>query len=884
MAYPNEDVRLARPAQSRTLWYGLCLSALTILGVVVRLVGIARYPGLIYDEYYYVPAADVLLRRRPPVLVKDMVPGIDPNLLSHPPLSKEMIAAAIYLFGQHPLAWRLPGLIAGAAVPLLVAGIAFELFGQDRVISLIAGLLAALDGLSIVLSRVALPDSPALALVLAGLYALVVITNRIHQGAPVTWGRWLGLGLLLGAALAAEWIGGQAILLAWLWLGLSSAGTRRRWKRWVPATTIVPFGLYYASYFYAWPSGYHQYWLPKNPFLAFFKLQWLMLRDMWTLRFYHPWTANAWTWLGIPRPTAMILSLTAHHSVRLMAFSDPLVVWVGLASLVAGLFWIRHHPATRGAWWFLLLWFLCFYATWLLTPRSKFLYYFATASIGLDIAAAAGLVLSYRAVRARPLWRALQSGLAGIVGLSILYLLPLWVGMALPRPFYHAVWWPSSFNPRPSNSVASTTPNFQLTLRPHRRTVPGWSGLAVPENVALLPGAWTVFRGSATHNSVYHVPWHAPAGYALTLSSAGMAEAPAVSGQTAYVGTLNNQLYAVNLPTGRVKWSVALPNAVWSTPLVDRGLIIVGIGDTVFSRYEKGHGWIRGTGASGIMAFSASTGSEVWFHATTGEAMPSPVALGSVVYEVTGSGRLVALALSSGRALWSERLAGFDSFSSPIIVGQDLYVATNAYFAAYPARRSTVWAINLHTRRVVFARNLPVKSGLADCTMASYDGRLFVAGVTSISRHGRGPGVRERLFALNQRTGAPLWSRPLGGGQLASLDQAQTAIPLAIGSTVYEGDPALDRLAAFNARTGRRLWRAHLPAPVVANPVLVGHILLVPARDGRIVALNAITGGRVARDPYPFGMLGAASPVVLGRDLLQTTMTGELVLQPVSAH
>lgn len=881
MAYPNsrEDPNVSPGL--RPLWYPVALAATTVLGVLVRVIGIARYPHLIYDEFYYVPAADVLLRRRPIAVVKNAIPGIDPNLLSHPPLVKELIAAAIYLLGQHPWVWRLPGLLAGCAVPLLIAGIAQTLF-RDRVLAAVAALLAAGDGLSIVMSRVALPDSPAVALVLAGLWLSLAAATRVKAGRPVSLGRWLALGVVLGLALAAEWIGGQAILLVWVWFMVGSRRMRQAWRQWLPAVTVLPFLVYYATYFYAWPSGYHEPWLPVNPFIAFFKLQYLMFKDMWTLTFYHPWTANAWSWVGIPRPTAMILSTTATQSVRVMAFSDPLIVWTGIASLLAGGWLVYRRRGNVAPWGYLALWFVCFYGTWLAAPRSKFLYYFTTASLGLDIAAAAGVIMAWRALTAHPRGLAIRSALATwcvVAGLSLLYLLPLWVGLALPRPFYHALWWPPTWNARVNTAAPTSTPSFSLTLKPMVRPLAVWPHAPSTAGLPALPTEWIQFGGTTSHNSAFAGRLTVKSSYMVKLASTGIADAPAISGGAAFVGTTNSQVYAINVANGSVAWAVGVPNSIEATPLVDQGHVVVAMGNSVFRTYSNKLGWIRGTGSNGLMALNAATGSDQWYAPSRGGIMATPVIAGDLIYAVTGASRLIAVNVNTGKRAWSLRLAGFDSTSSPVVVGNHLYVATNQYFQSYPARRSTVWSINLTTHQISWARDVAAASGLSDCTIAVDGPRLFVEGVPRVSAHGQGNLVSQRLFALSRVSGHPLWSRSVGQGRLPALDQQEVGTPLAVGPVVYTGSPASDRVEAWDAVTGRVLWTRHLGTGVTANPILLHNALLVAGNNGRLLWLNAKDGKIVGRDPVNFGALGPASPLIVGRVLLQSTMTGTLAVQ-----
>ena len=64
---------------------------------------------LVFDESYYVNAARVIAGVEPPpgAHYRDTPPGDDPNA-EHPQLAKVVIAGAIELFGDGPLAWRLP--------------------------------------------------------------------------------------------------------------------------------------------------------------------------------------------------------------------------------------------------------------------------------------------------------------------------------------------------------------------------------------------------------------------------------------------------------------------------------------------------------------------------------------------------------------------------------------------------------------------------------------------------------------------------------------------------------------------------------------------------------------------------------------------------------
>ena len=107
----------------RPLWLWL-LGALLVVSTVARLAWIAepcrapcRSPDdhiLVFDEAYYVNAARVIAGIRPPTGAPyaNAPLGTDPNS-EHPQLAKLLMAGGIELFGDGPLAWRLPSVVFG---------------------------------------------------------------------------------------------------------------------------------------------------------------------------------------------------------------------------------------------------------------------------------------------------------------------------------------------------------------------------------------------------------------------------------------------------------------------------------------------------------------------------------------------------------------------------------------------------------------------------------------------------------------------------------------------------------------------------------------------------------------------------------------------------
>ncbi|MBX5468129.1 MAG: glycosyltransferase family 39 protein [Firmicutes bacterium] len=414
----------------------------------MRGIGIGRYPHLIYDEYYYVPAAQVLLGQPPLAGAAGAVPGIDPNLASHPPLAKELIALAILLFGNHPWAWRLGPALLGATAPVCTYVIARTLF-DDAATALAAAFFMAGEGLAVSLSHVALLDSISFPLSLGALAWAVCLAKREREGRRPALGEWMGQGVLTGLSVAAKWSAGLTVPVVWLAVafGLGRRRTVRRTAAIAVAETLVPCAAYAASYAYAWPHGFQQAWLPHGFWAGLVQLQRVMLSNMWAFRFYNPGESAPWTWILLPRPLELLNWVVGSHEVLLWTLSDPLWVWGGLVALGGlGLRAVRLKEDPRAVG-FLGLWFAANWVPWLVTPRSHFYYYFLPALPPLLVALGRGCVTGWRNLGRR---RAVGWALAVVLLASEAYVLPIAAGMPIPLTWIqHAVFLPQ-WQPKPS--------------------------------------------------------------------------------------------------------------------------------------------------------------------------------------------------------------------------------------------------------------------------------------------------------------------------------------------------------------------------------------------------------------------------------------------------
>jgi predicted membrane-bound dolichyl-phosphate-mannose-protein mannosyltransferase len=83
----------------------------------------------------------------------------DPSFVVHPPLGKYLIGAGMWLFGpDNSFGWRFATALFGTALVLLLFLVARSLT-NSTVFATVASFLLAIDGLGIVMSRVALLDT-----------------------------------------------------------------------------------------------------------------------------------------------------------------------------------------------------------------------------------------------------------------------------------------------------------------------------------------------------------------------------------------------------------------------------------------------------------------------------------------------------------------------------------------------------------------------------------------------------------------------------------------------------------------------------------------------------------------------------------------------------
>ncbi|MDT4959110.1 MAG: dolichyl-phosphate-mannose-protein mannosyltransferase [Pseudonocardiales bacterium] len=429
-------------------WVGwLTLLLVTAVAAITRLWAIGFPHTKNFDEVYYANEAQELLRF-----------GYEDNrgymFIVHPPLGKWLIALSEQYWhsrgGLDSIGWRLAPAIAGVISVVLITRIVRRML-RSNLFGAIAGLLLALDGLSLVLSRTALLDIFLQTFVLAGFGALVVdrdqvrarLAGLIADGADLSSGvpslgprPWrLVAGIMFGAACAVKWSALSYfvlfVLLSFVWdrAALKTAGalqpTRNTVRRsLLPASgslLAAPLAVYLLSYL-GWFTGENSWGrhyadthsasthlnLPLGIHLPF-TWSWVPgpIRSLgsYTLNAYrfheglssgHPYESSQWSWLVLGRPVDFSYNgseKTCGSSTcarEILLIGTPLMWW----AFVPALLWLAWHWFTTRDWRAGAVW-VAFVAGWFVwfpdAKRTKFLFYMAPLVPFLIIAVTLGL-------------------------------------------------------------------------------------------------------------------------------------------------------------------------------------------------------------------------------------------------------------------------------------------------------------------------------------------------------------------------------------------------------------------------------------------------------------------------------------------------------------
>lgn len=343
------------------------MTAVLALAALLRLWALARPDQLVFDELYYVRDAVSQLAHGYPTVWPDDDPVFGgerarafsdtASSVAHPPLGKWLIGLGILLLGPDSgWGWRIAIALAGIATVGLTMRLGW-LLSRSTAIACLAGLLLAIDGVHVVLSRVALLDGFLTFFVILG--AIFIWRDQLAlRQRPALWRRpWLlAAGLSFGAAAAVKWSGLYALAAFLILVTVRDLLIRYRSERrallgalrqaLVAAAIALPAALLvYLASWTGWilhPGGQDRT-LGEPWWEGLWRWHAHTLAWHSSLTAEHPYQAHPLGWpLGI-RPTLMYWTFTEQGpgcpwssgcAAAVTPVPNPLVAWAGVLALL----------------------------------------------------------------------------------------------------------------------------------------------------------------------------------------------------------------------------------------------------------------------------------------------------------------------------------------------------------------------------------------------------------------------------------------------------------------------------------------------------------------------------------------------------------------------
>jgi eukaryotic-like serine/threonine-protein kinase len=337
--------------------------------------------------------------------------------------------------------------------------------------------------------------------------------------------------------------------------------------------------------------------------------------------------------------------------------------------------------------------------------------------------------------------------------------------------------------------------------------------------------SWPMFRGSPAlwGTSGAQLPKSLKLRWSWQAKDAIQSSA-AIAGGTVFVGTMDNNLYAVDLGTGKVRWQYSTEGPVEeSSPCVRDGIVYVGDSSGVLHAVDAATGKARWTCHAGaeiksspnwdagrvyfgsydqnLYCLVADTGKLLWKYQTEGPVHCTPAIDSGRVFISGCDENFRVIEAATGKQIFAMPLGAYAG-ASAAVQGDRAYVGTfgNEVLGLDLKRRVTLWTYQHPTR------NFPFYSSAA---LAA--NRVILGGRDKI------------VHCLDQATGKEIWSF-LTGARVESS-------PLVAGNRVFIGSND-GILYELDLATGKKNWSFTAGAPLSASPAAAQGALVIGSQDG----------------------------------------------------
>jgi len=283
---------------------------ITLLAFGIRFPRLAVPPKIVFDETYYAKEAWSVLHfgyamKWPDNANDQIANGVTNGWLTtpdspvHPQMAKYLIAIGEWMFGMNSFGWRFMSCVCGCLMVAAVIRLARRL-SRSTVVGALAGFLVCVDGLSYVMSRIALLDIFQAMFTVMAVAAVVADRDQFRRrlashldrhnldnlggkfGPLLIWRPWrLAAGILFGLACGCKWnsmyvlavMGVLTVVFDWRARRTAGAGQRSWFSLlWdAPLSFILLVLLAIVTYIATWAGwlmstgAYNRNWAQMHP-------------------------------------------------------------------------------------------------------------------------------------------------------------------------------------------------------------------------------------------------------------------------------------------------------------------------------------------------------------------------------------------------------------------------------------------------------------------------------------------------------------------------------------------------------------------------------------------------------------------------------------------
>lgn len=388
---------------------------------------------------------------------------------------------------------------------------------------------------------------------------------------------------------------------------------------------------------------------------------------------------------------------------------------------------------------------------------------------------------------------------------------------------------------------------------------------------------WTLPHYNAQLNPVLNEPdWTGTWTFQM---GEGTSTVPTVDGNTIFIASNDNHVYALDRRTGSLKWKTETADDVMTAPLVYKGVVIVATGNSTSSVWDPPKHIVVGDGSNSIIALRERDGKRLWSYALAGTGMPSGAIISGLYVHHDGAGDIVALDPLTGKVRWKNNVRSAAAMSAIAPAAHGLLltagIAPPQVLAVHRENGAVAWRYALP----------PASSGATDTPIAS-DGNRFACTMYVLPDDPKRTytyvdvPVTQHVIALDAQHGKKRWDVSVEHGVLKTKNWA--SIPILAHGRIFIGSELKPYMHAFDASNGHLLWRRRADGLVQSAAVYKDGILYFGDSTGMLWALDAANGAVLGAKHFQDGFR-VGSPIIVGKTLIIGSNKGYVFAVPLAS-